>query len=353
MNRINSEMIILAREARGYTQNELSELLGIAQGTLSKIEKGIQFPSDEFVDSIVKKLNYPRSFFEQNDKIYNPDLIYYRKRIRVGKKQIIQAEATMNIIRMNVERLLQSVDVPENKLLNWNIEEHGTPEDSAIFLRQQWNVPKGRIDNLTKLIEDHGIIVVEIDLEAEKMDGISMFTTSNQPIIFINYNITGDRQRLTLAHELGHLILHLGKIISIERDEEKEAMRFAGEFLIPRKEFTSSFETVDLKMLANQKSYWLVSMAAILVRSKETGMITDNQYKYLWQQMAMLGYKKREPFELTVPKEKPTLVQEILEIHQKNLGYTKNEISRMLNITEVEMDNLYYKDNSKLRIIRN
>ena len=346
-------MIILAREARGYTQNELAELLGIAQGTLSKIEKGIQFPSDEFIDSITEKLSYPKTFFEQEDKIYNPDLIYYRKRIRVGKKQIIKVEATMNIIRMNIERLLKSVDVPENNLINWNIEENGSPEEAAIFLRQKWNVPKGRIDNLTKLIEDNGIIVVEIDLGAEKMDGISMFTTANQPIIFINYSIPGDRQRLTLAHELGHLLLHLGKIINIERDEEKEAMRFAGEFLIPRKEFTNRFETVDLKMLANQKSYWLVSMAAILVKCKEMGMITDNQYKYIWQQMAMLGYKKREPFELTVPKEKPKLVQEILEIHQKNLGYSKNEISSMLNIAESDMENLYYQDNSKLRIIRN
>jgi Zn-dependent peptidase ImmA (M78 family)/DNA-binding XRE family transcriptional regulator len=351
MNKVNGSMIVLAREARGYTQIELAELLNIAQGTLSKIEQGILAPSQEILDALKEKLLYPTTFFEQQDKIYNPDLIYYRRRIRVAKKQILKAEALMNIIRMNVERLLQNVDIPEINIINWDVDENGSPDQAAIFLRQKWGLPKGRIENLTKLAEDKGIIIVELDFGTEKMDGISMFTTANQPIIFVNTNIPGDRQRLTIAHELGHLVLHLGKIIDIGRDEEKEAMKFAGEFLMPAKEFTKNYNNIDLRFLAQQKSYWLTSMAAILYRYKDLEMISDNQYKYLWQQMSALGYKQREPYELNVPKERPALVKEILDIHQQQLGYSKDEIATMLNLFKTDIDNLYNL-NPSMRVLR-
>jgi Zn-dependent peptidase ImmA (M78 family) len=347
---INPKMIVLAREARGYTQNELSELLGIAQGTLSKIEKGLQQPMAETINNISSKLNFPVAFFEQSDNIYNPDLIYYRKRISVGKKNTLMVEALMNIIRMNIERLLESVELPENKLINWSIEENGTPEEAAIYLRQQWGLAKGKIENLSKLLEDNGVIIIEIELTSDKMDGISMFTEFGQPIIFISNRIPGDRQRFTLAHELGHLVMHIGKMIDKDRDEEKEAMNFAGEFLMPRKDFLSTYENIDLRTLAQQKSFWLVSMAAILYRYKELGLITDSRYRYIWQQMSSAGYKRTEP--IAIAREQPSLMREILNIHQKNLGYSKEELAHILNITEEEINRLYYQNGSTLRILR-
>jgi Zn-dependent peptidase ImmA (M78 family)/transcriptional regulator with XRE-family HTH domain len=353
MNAINPEMIVLAREARGYTQSELAELIGIKQGTLSKIEKGFQPPSDEVLMLLVDKLLYPVTFFEQRDNVYNPDLLYYRKRIVIKKKVLLKAEATMNIIRMNMERLLSSVELPDVNLPQWDVEEHGTPEDAARFVRQNWKMTKGKIENLTKVVEDNGIIVIPFDFGSEKMDGLSMYTKDGHPIIFINSKMPGDRQRLTLAHELAHLVMHLGRVISQERNVEHEAMRFAAELLVPEKEFINSVDGFDLQALANQKRYWLVSMGAILVRGKVLNLITENQYRYVWQQMAMLGYKTKEPAELTVAKEKATLIKEILEMHIHELGYSKEEISEMLNISFSDLQELYYYDNLKLRIIKN
>ncbi len=347
---INPRMIILAREARGYTQNELSDLLGIAQGTLSKIEKGLQQPLNETMNKIAVQLHFPLAFFEQSDNIYNPDLIYYRKRISIGKKQILVVEALMNIIRMNIQRLLESVELPENKLINWSVEDNGSPEEAAMYLRQYWGLPKGKIENLTKVLEDNGVIIIELDLNSDKLDGISMFTEYGQPIIFISNKIPGDRQRFTLAHELGHLVLHIGKMIDQSRDEEKEAMSFAGELLMPQKDFTSSYENIDLRTLAHQKVLWSVSMAAILYRYKALGLISDSRYRYIWQQMSSAGYKRNEP--VMIAKEQPSLIREIISIHQKSLGYSKEEIARILHITEEEIEKLYFHNGSNLRILK-
>lgn len=353
MKDLNSKMLVLAREARGYTQKELSELLGITQGSLSKIEKGIQKPSIENLEKLCDVLNYPENFFSQQDNIYNPDLIYYRRRIAVKKKILLQAEAKINIIRINIEKLLSSVDLPEENIFQWDIEKNGSPEEAAIVLRQKWRISKGRIDNLSKLIEDNGIILIPFDFGADKFDGLSMYTTTNQPLIFFNTKMPGDRQRLTIAHELGHLILHFGKIIDIERDVEREAMKFASELLVPEKEFKSTIETCDLRTLANQKLYWKVSMGSLLFRCKALNLITDNQYRYLWQQMAFLGYKTKEPKEINVDVEIPTLLTEIIEKYSDELEYSKDELATLLNINNDDLQEMYFKKETRFKIIRN
>lgn len=48
MEKINSEILKLAREVRSITQEELANIIGIEQGTLSKIEKGILHCSNDY-----------------------------------------------------------------------------------------------------------------------------------------------------------------------------------------------------------------------------------------------------------------------------------------------------------------
>ena len=94
-------------------------------------------------------------------------------------------------------------------------------------------------------------------------------------------------------------------------------------------------------------------MGALLYKAKELAQVTDNQYRYLWQQMAYLGYKTKEPAEFNVSPEKATLFKEMLELHTNELGYTKDELANMLHINVKDLNALYYSDNVKLKIIRN
>jgi len=58
MVKFNSEMLILAREARGLSQEELAEQMGVKQGTLSKIENGL-LDVTEYLQKICDTLNFP------------------------------------------------------------------------------------------------------------------------------------------------------------------------------------------------------------------------------------------------------------------------------------------------------
>jgi len=353
MKSINPEMIVLAREIRGISQSELADLIQLTQGMLSKIEKGLNKPSEEIFTNICNILEFPMSFFEQTNNIFEPNLSYYRKRIVIKKRDLLKAEGSMNLVRMNLENLMTSVELPELNLPFWDVDVHGAPEAAAKWVRQKWRIPKGRIENLTKIIEDNGIVVVPFDFGSEKMDGLSLISKDRHPIIYINNKMPGDRQRLTLAHELGHLVMHIGQQLAQVRDVEKEAMQFASELLVPASEFLQDLETISLETLGNMKRYWKISMGALLYKAKELAQVTDNQYRYLWQQMASLGYKTKEPAEFNVSPEKATLFKEMLELHTNELGYTKDELANMLHINVKDLNALYYSDNVKLKIIRN
>ena len=162
-----------------------------------------------------------------------------------------------------------------------------------------------------------------------------------------------DRQRFSLAHEIGHLVMHFGKVVDLNRDLEKEAMEYASEFLVPGQEFKNIQTTIDLRFLANQKLYWRVSMASLLYRVKDLYMATENQIRYLWSQMSALGYKTTEPVELTTPKENPSLINDIFDVHIKELNYSKEELSSLTSLYWSELENLLIQENkTHLRIIK-
>lgn len=352
MSTINSEMIKLAREARGLSQGELCEELKVAQGTVSKLENKMMECSDELVEKISSVLKYPVSFFKRTDPVFPSSIMYYRRKISVGKKVLNKSEARMNIIRMGVEKLLEQVEIPEAELPKWDVEKLGTPQMAAQFLRERWRLPKGNIDNLTKLVEKNGIVVFHFDFETDKLEGLSFFTEKGQPIIFVNRQLPGDRLRLTIAHELGHLIMHIGHMIDLERDIEKEAFAFATEFLVPLQEFRVNARTIDLKFLASQKIYWKVSMASLVYKARENNLITENQAKYLFAQFSTLGYRKSEPVELAVEREEPSLIKRVIELHKSDLGYSLSDIASILHLSIKDLESEFNLQPFGLRVIR-
>lgn len=352
MSIINSEMIRLARESRGYSQADLCDKLNIAQGTISKIENKLIECSDELLEKIASLLKYPTSFFKRKELIFPSSILYYRRKIAVGKKLLSKAEARMNIIRMGVERLLDEVQLPEVSLDRWDIDKMGSPELAAKFLREKWRLPKGRIDNVTLLLERNGIVVFHFDFETDKLDGLSFFTEKGQPIIFVNKYLPGDRLRLTIAHELGHLYLHIGQPIPLDRDVEKEAFAFASEFLVPLDEFAREADDIDLKFLASQKRYWLVSMFFLVYKCREKEIISENQAKYLFARMSAMGYRKAEPAELGVDREQPTLIKDVIGLHRNNLGYTLENLASIVHLSAGEFQNEFDLQPFGLKLIK-
>lgn len=338
--KVNPKMLTLARESRGLTQGDLAKAISglrekpVTQGTISKIEQGLLNVSEDIMAGLISVLRYPDSFFSQEEEIYAPGMSLHRKREALPSKTLGKIEATTNILRMQVKSLLKSVENLERKFPYYDIDEYGDPESIALMVRQAWLVPRGPIESMTRLIERAGIVIIECDFETRLIDGLTVNNIDNlPPIIFINKSIPGDRLRFTLAHELGHIIMH--KFPSAEM--EKEADRFASEFLMPSDDIRRDLSNITLAKLADLKLYWKVSMASLLFKANTLGKLTTWQNQYLWRQFAKLGYKTREPMEIDIPREVPSLLKQLVNVHLNDLQYTVTEFAQILHLEENEL----------------
>lgn len=328
----NPELLIVGREARGLSQGDFAELLNVAQGTVSKMESGILKPSDETIVELAHRCDVTPEFFFQSDRVYgfNSTVFFHRKRQSATDRILKKLHARMNILRMRIQRLLSSAKIQApHRFQSLNVEEYrGRVDVVAQFIRSSWLLPPGPIRSIVKTIEDAGAIVFRMPFETNTIDAISEWIPGHPPILFLNADvkIPTSRLRMTIAHELGHLVMHQ---LSLSPKIEDEANWFGGEFLMPRKQIKASLYRLNMAKLVDLKQEWKVSMAALVYHAHRLETISPTQYKYL-----NINLRKRwgihEPLEEEMPEEKPSLLREVVDAHLTELRYTMLELSRML-----------------------
>lgn len=340
---VNREMLTVARESRGFNQSDFATRLGVTQGMVSKMEIGALNISVELLARICETLHFPESFFRSRDPIYGPGVseFYHRSLKRVSKRRINNIYARINIKLVHLSRLLRSIEWDKQRTIPaWDIDEfEGKPDRIAQALRAKWLVPKGPIPNLTDLVEDAGGIVITFDFGTDDVAAISRWVPGMPPVFFVNQNMPADRIRLSLAHELGHMIMHR----STNPQMEDQAYLFAGEFLMPADEIQWRFRNITLPKLADLKPYWKVSMAALLHRAGDLRCLTDNQKRYLWSQLSRAGYLRREPSPLDIQPEPPTLLADIMSHYANDLGLSLDEFAHLISLYPDEAQEEYMK----------
>lgn len=336
---INPEMITLGRNIRKYSQKDLAEKINITQGKLSKIEAGLLKITESDINAISKALNFPCEFFSQNERIYGLgiSIMYHRKKRALSIKDLKAIEGLAHLRHLQIKKLLEAVEIGSINYESYDLEDGYTPEDIADDVRALWNLPAGPIFNVVELIEDNGGIVVPLSLDNNKIDALSLWSSSNMPpLFFINISMPMDRIRFTLCHELGHIFMHR----TPNDNMEKEADRFAAEFLMPQRDIKKQLKSLSLEKLEALKIQWKVSMAALVYRAKELETITQNQAQYLFKKLATHGYKTREPKYLEPKYEEPHMLSEILKLYYEELRYSKSELSKLLFINKDELSSL-------------
>jgi Zn-dependent peptidase ImmA (M78 family) len=233
---------------------------------------------------------------------------------------------------MQVSRLTRAAEIDVNIPRIEPEEFSGNIEEIARAVRAMWQLPPGPVRNAVGMIEEAGGIVIRLRFETSGVDAVSWWTPGDPPMFVLNDAMPADRERLTLLHELGHLIMHT--VATPEMEEE--ANRFAAAFLMPPDEIRSSLQHISLRSLASLKQTWRVSMQALLKHASRLGTIDAGSAKYLWAQIARAGYRMREPAELDFPKEEATLMRELIEAHTKDLGYGLAELSDFIVWNEHE-----------------
>jgi len=340
----NPNMLRIARQLRGFQQGEAATLLEISQAMLSRVENQLATFTGDILDRAGVAYGLPKSFFTQQDPILGAPVSVHpmwRKKASVSAREMDQIIAELNLRLMHLRRLLQAVEIEAtHKLPSLPVDEfNGDVERIAGLVRSQWQVPVGPLHNLTRILEAAGIVVVHSALAGSAVDGVTFRAPGLPPLIVLNIDQPADRMRFSLAHELGHLVMHHSQPTQKMEDEANE---FASAFLMPTRDIRSYFSRrIDLRLLAELKPVWRVSMASLLMRARSLDLLAYNQERYLWQQFSMAKIRQREPPELDFPAETATVLPDLLEAHIRQLGYSISDLASLLHVQPPELASLY------------
>ena len=183
-------------------------------------------------------------------------------------------------------------------------------------------VPDKPISRLVNTFEYNGGLVFVTPFSMSKIDAFSGWATLDidRPIIIASCNVPGDRMRFSVAHEIGHLVMH-GAPKGTMAVMEKEANAFAAEFLMPEDAIRAELLTpITLTSIAQLKPKWGVSMQALIYRAHYLRIITDRQYRYLFERLSAKGWRTREPSNLDIPIEAPQAFNKMVQSVYQSIG---------------------------------
>lgn len=321
---INGGRVRQARETRALTQTELAEAVGSSQSLIAQIESGYLQPSKEILEAIGFRTGFPLGFFRQESTSTFPEgSLLFRARNSITAGQRTQAHQYARTIYESVEKMEKEfeglpVRLPPNP---------GTPKEAARHARAALGLAPDRpISNLIHSAERGGVLIIALPVKLEKRDAYSLWAgeQGQKPVIVVADGAPGDRLRFSVAHELGHLILHRyhGKS---EKEMEAEADEFASEFLLPEESMRVELAPpITLTGLSELKPRWKVSIQALIRRARNLEIITERQYKYLFQKLSKYGWRTQEPYHLAIPVEKPRAIRQMAEmLYGKPIDYRR------------------------------
>lgn len=297
-----------ARKIRLLSQRALCKQAGsgISPSTIAKYEKGEMMPSSSVLIMLADALGMSIDYFFQPFSVdIDPEKFEFRKSASLGMKKV---NSVKNLISYKIEKYLEIENIlGENTEFgvcygNISVESEEDAKNVADRLRRDLCLGSDAIVSAIELMETIGVKVIEIDAE----DGFS--GTCNKaggiPVIVINKSLPSERKRITVFHELGHLIMQFSEGV----DQERMCTVFANEMLIPSEAFKrligASRKDISLVELKAIQQEYGISVDALMAKARELNIISETRY--------VSYHKKRN----ALPKFKESVLKSVYPMEQ-------------------------------------
>jgi Zn-dependent peptidase ImmA (M78 family)/DNA-binding XRE family transcriptional regulator len=309
-----------ARERSGISLRTLAEQAGVSAQAISKYERGLDMPGSAVLIRLAKALDVKVEFLLRSSQVILSTPEFRRKAsfgVRDQRRILAQVQDWLER-RLSAESIVgESVEfsLPD---INRRVEKMEDAERVADDLRRAWELGFDTMDNLSEVMEAHGIKVGLVDGEKD-FDALTVYANSNIPVVVLKSALSGDRQRMNLSHELGHLILDVAPGV----DKEKAAFRFAGAFLAParavRAELGNRRSSLDDYELHLLKHKYGISMQALIFRARDLGIISESTSIQLFKNFRIQGWHIQEPGDSIPPEIPLRLDRLVMRAQSENL----------------------------------
>jgi Zn-dependent peptidase ImmA (M78 family)/transcriptional regulator with XRE-family HTH domain len=297
------------RELHRLTQSDLAEqVVGLTQPRLSRVEKDLAAPDDELIETLAVLTGVRSEFFTREP---TPDLQghspQFRSRTRLTS---IAKAAALQWARLVAEEYDRLSEAAARLPVRLTPQLGATPAEAAAYARRQMGFGADEpLPYLVLALERVGVTVLGLPYRVDALDAFCAWRAGD-PVIALLAGAPGDRLRFSVAHELGHLLLHATRKLD---SAEREADLFAAELLTPLAAIGRAMPpTVTLRGLTMLKSCWGVSVKSLIRRAREVGAIDQQRSTSLYRQMSARGWNRVEPG--YVPVEKPRAFRKLAEL---------------------------------------
>ena len=318
------ERILAARDLLGETLQNIAASAGISQSYLSEIASGASPFTAEQAERLASATGLPVEFFEVEAPEIEGTTLQFRKlkstKVKTTKKavqyfreasRLAQQAATIGGLKTTPLPFVEST--ARGLLDEAEIEALAAQTRTLMGFDGLSPVP-----NVMRAIERLGIVVVPVLLDptddvhvvGQGHFGISHGDEHGVPLVGYFPGASPDRDRFTLSHELGHVLLHSHRTSD---DPEQEANRFAGALLLPEKAARRELHSqITLNQLAHVKAAYGVSIQALIMRGAALNIIDAQRQRSLFVQLSARGWRQNEPVEVVA--EHPVLMSRLIDI---------------------------------------
>ncbi len=341
--KIIGEKLKTARILAGYTLSELADVLGITKQALSQYENNDTEPKFDIYLKLLKTLQCKNEFLTTPYTFsFETQNTFFRASAAADAIEKRNQEVKTDLVLYLYEFLCEYLELPKLNLPD--LDNDLSIEEKSNQLRNYWKISNKPIKNIINVLEHNGIIVSSFNpLYGRlnyKIDGYTQQVRIKNNKLFCviveDYKESWARKNFSLAHELGHIILHnsynYSELSKSEQNQlENEANLFASAFLLPKDEFIEDMKSVrSLNDFVRLKQKWFVSIGAMLIRAKQLGIITNDEYLKYIKNYSYHRYRKNEPLDNVIQIYKPSLFKFSLEMLFEN-GYTVEELEQDLS----------------------
>lgn len=311
------ERLKSARKRAGLSMHALASRAEVSAQAISKYERGLDIPSSAVLIRLAKAMGVSLEWLLRPVRVSLSIPAYRSHRTRLGRRAKGQIEEQ---VREWLERYLtienivgerQSFHLPP---ISRAIEKAEDAERVAEDLRRFWNLGDDAIPDLIGTLEAQGILVGVMSAP-DHFDALTLFANEEVPVIVVKEGAPGDRQRMSLAHELGHLVMEIPAHWS-DRAVESAAYRFASAFLVPRsaaiRELGERRTHLDLYELHLLKHRYGMSMQAWIHRACDLGIISPSLAQELYRLFRVQGWHTEEPGDPYLPENTTRLERMVL-----------------------------------------
>lgn len=262
----------------------LADEVGVSPMAITYYEQGERNPDMRTIKALADALGVRKTDFLRR---WNDSLVFTHEEFRKNSKlDKSQQEYVREAVEEYFSRFFDTLEIlggevlPEAPEMD-SLKLSEDAEENACRLRRYLMISEsGPVGGLIELLENRGILMLKLDIDNEAFSGMNG-TVNGRPYIAVNKNMTSERIRTTICHELAHIAFDWNEDMP-DKTVENMATAIAGAFLFPKSDAVRELGlrrkaiTTDMYMVCEEYG---IALSLLVVRAHLCGIISDAVYK--------------------------------------------------------------------------